>query len=93
MLDKWIEAICDELHDACKYAKKSVIYRTEHPTWAKHYAEMAETELVHAKYLIEMGEEFATNLSWKSQKDKDEWMKVKEKYAEKSSLVKMMLQG
>lgn len=93
MLKKWIEAICDEVHGACHYAKKSIVYRNEHPVWSKYYAEMAETELIHAKYLIEMGEEFAANLAWKSQNDKEDWDEIKAKYAEKSALVRLMLQS
>ena len=46
--------ICEEADGAVDYAQKAV-YFASRPNFHKMYAEMAEDELKHARYLMEIG--------------------------------------
>lgn len=93
MLDKWVEHIMEELEGACHYAKRYIHFKPVKSQWASMYHEMAEAELQHAKFLMGMAREYKDSLSWLSEADKTCFEHCEGEYAEKTALVKLMLQS
>lgn len=87
----YIDEVDDEIHSACDYAEKYIIFRTKKPNWAKMYMEMAQEEMRHANNLYNIGQEFMDELSWVSDDDKMKWGRLGARMADKLALAKMML--
>lgn len=87
----FISEIRNEISSAKEYAEMYVIYKNTNATWARRYKEMAEQELIHARYFHDMAIEFVNTLSWISEDDKDALEKTYAKRAEDEAIIKMML--
>lgn len=90
-VERYVDAVCDELHGACRYAENYIYYAKSHPDWSKMYHDMATQELTHAGYLYQIGDAMIADLKWVSEEDKECWEKLGKKMAEKTALVKLML--
>jgi hypothetical protein len=55
------------------------------------YSEMAAAELTHAKYLINMGDEYISSLTWVPEEDDEAWTKCAAKAYEKIAFIQLML--
>lgn len=90
-IHKMINHIKEELCGACEYAEKYIIYKNTKPEWSKMFSQMAEDELDHANALYEMGDEWASTISYVPEEDKEAWEKCKAKMAEKVAEVRLLL--
>lgn len=91
MIDSFMESIKDEVNGAMDYADKYVELKTEKPKWANIYHDMAANELTHAEHLMTMAKEHVASLGWLSEKTKEDWNKCQSKTAEKTAMIKIML--
>lgn len=90
-----VEEIKDELHGAKCYAKKATRYKTENPTLAKMYFDMAQDELKHTDMLhteAVRAIEKQRAVSTPPQYMLDRWNEEHEEYVEKAAMIKYMLQ-
>ena len=90
-----VDEIKDELHGAKSYAKRATRYKTENPTMAKMYYDMANDELKHTDMLhaeavraIEKQRAIETPPQYML----DRWDEEHAEYVEKAAKVKLMLQ-
>lgn len=90
-----VEEIKDELHGAKCYAKKATRYKTENPTMAKMYYDMANDELKHSDMLhVEAVRAIDKQraIEQPPQYMLDRWDEEHKKYVDKSAKIKVMLQ-
>lgn len=90
-----VEEIKDELHGAKCYAKKATRYKTENPTMAKMYYDMANDELKHTDMLhVEAVRAIDKQRAVEKppQYMLDRWDEEHKKYVDKSAKIKVMLQ-
>lgn len=92
MIQRYIDSMYEELNGAVEYAEYYIIYKTSAPQWAKMYQKMADDELTHAEYVRTMAQEFADNLSWISEHDKECWKHAIDHYGEMVMKAKVMLE-
>lgn len=57
-LCKHILQIKEELDGAKAYIEDAITCKASHPDWAKLYASMSDAELTHAKYLLDIFEDW-----------------------------------
>lgn len=57
------------------------------------YHQMAEDELNHANYLMEMAREYMNGLSWLPEEDKERFEHCEGKHAECAALTRLILQA
>lgn len=90
IIDYYIDHIKDELDGAKEYAEKVVEYK---PQLAKMYQEMAQAELNHAKYLVDMGNQCYAQITeiYAPQELEDEWNKILKRYTERTALARHLL--
>ena len=91
MLQRYADWMCDELHSALEYAEYYIIFKNSKPNYSKMYKEMASAEIQHAEYIRQMTQDFADELSWISDNDKECWTHLLEKQAEVEQRVQLML--
>lgn len=91
MLQRYSDWMCDELESALQYAEYYIIFKTSKPQWSKMYREMASAEIQHADYIRQMTQEFADELSWISDNDKECWQHMIQKQATIEQKVQIML--
>lgn len=91
MIDSFMKSINEEIDGAMDYADKYVELKAEKPKWASAYHDMAANELTHAEHLLTMAKEHVSALGWISEETKDNWSKCQSKAAEKTAMIKMML--
>lgn len=87
----YIEHIVDELDGAMEYAEMYISNKRTNPSWSKMYSEMANAELTHAKFLINMGDDYISGLSWVPEDDDEAWSKCTAKAYEKIAFIQLML--
>lgn len=95
IIEDFVKDIKEELHGAKNYAKCATRYKTENPTMAKMYFDMANDELKHADMLhVEAVRaiEKQRAVSPPPQYMIDRWDEEHKKYVEKAAKIKLMLQ-
>lgn len=96
VIQDFVDAIEEELHDAQKYAEKSVEYKAKgNMTKANKYREMASDELKHAMFLHEWVVKKIEEISKVYTAPVDmasKWEKSHQEYVEKAAWVRQMLE-
>lgn len=87
----FIDHVKEELDGAMEYAEMYLSNKKNNISWSKMYSEMAAAELTHAKYLINMGDEYISSLSWVPEEDDEAWTKCTAKAYEKIAFIQLML--
>lgn len=90
-VEKYIDHIREEVHDAMDYAEKYVIFKNTRPQFARMYHEMAENELTHSEYLRQIGQTMMDEYAYKPNEDVDNWNSCVKMMAEQSAIVRLML--
>lgn len=91
MIQRYIDAMCDECKGALEYAEYYIVFKNSHPQWAKMYHTMAEDELRHLEYLRQITQDYIDNLSWISDHDRECWSAAIQMQAETEMKSKNML--
>lgn len=87
----FIDHVTEELDGAMEYAEMYLSNKRNNSTWSKMYSEMANAELTHAKYLINMGDEYISGLTWVPEEDDEAWSKCTAKAYERIAFIQLML--